>query len=267
MVCLLLKLNYFQLIMKLALLIGINYQGTESELRGCETDVYNMEKELINFHGYKKDNIKILTTDATGRNIMHYLAKMVIEAYHNRANEIFFHYSGHGSHLKDNNGDETDGRDECIIPVDYNLCGVITDDLLHSYFSYIPETCKCTCIFDCCHSGTILDLEYQYQRDEKQNPFSTVKSNVLLLTGCRDDQTSADALIDQKWQGAMTNAFLYSMETLDRDVTCYMLLAQMRSYLSENGYTQVPQLCSSKRLTNTSIFCSNGLIEPHIILP
>jgi hypothetical protein len=42
---------------------------------------------------------------------------------------LFFSYSGHGSQVVDKNGDETDSRDEVILPLDFN---VITDDELNT---------------------------------------------------------------------------------------------------------------------------------------
>ncbi len=38
------------------------------------------------------------------------------------------HYSGHGGSAKDKTGDEDDGKDETMIPVDYKTSGQIKDD-------------------------------------------------------------------------------------------------------------------------------------------
>ena len=45
-----------------ALLIGINYFGTNNELRGCINDVHNM-RELLISQGFDKSNMVILTDD------------------------------------------------------------------------------------------------------------------------------------------------------------------------------------------------------------
>lgn len=47
---------------KRALLIGINYRETPSELRGCINDVNNV-KEFLLTKGYKEKYITILTDD------------------------------------------------------------------------------------------------------------------------------------------------------------------------------------------------------------
>ena len=54
--------------------------------------------------------------------------------------EIFFHYSGHGSQIRDvASGDELDGRDEIIVPLDFRRAGIITDDDLF----HIIKNVKC----------------------------------------------------------------------------------------------------------------------------
>ena len=41
---------------------------------------------------------------------------------------LFFLYSGHGSKKRDKDGDEVDGYDETICPLDYKSAGHIDDD-------------------------------------------------------------------------------------------------------------------------------------------
>jgi hypothetical protein len=77
---------------------------------------------------------------------------------------IHVHYSGHGAYVKDENGDEEDGYDETLVPVDYYKKGQITDDdVFKKLVSKMPEGATLTCLMDCCHSGTVLDLPYQYK--------------------------------------------------------------------------------------------------------
>ena len=73
---------------------------------------------------------------------------------------LYFHFIGHGSHLqhKDNkhNFDVTG-----IAPIDYNECGYITQQMLTEYLVYnIPSDVTCYCIFDCAHSGSLLELKH-----------------------------------------------------------------------------------------------------------
>lgn len=259
---------------KLALLIGINYKDTSSELKGCINDVNNMKTFLITQCDYKEENIKILTDNTTVKptamNILNEIGRLIIASYHNKSDQLFIHYSGHGTYIADQNGDEKDNRDEAIVPLDYKTAGLITDDVLHDYFSYLPTGCNCVCLFDCCHSGTILDLKYNYIKTDEndiENEASDISSNVIMISGCRDIQTSADAFIDGNWAGAMTVAFLETMKKFNNNVTCFNLLKSMREYLEQKGYQQYPQICSSRKLYNTSIFtCNRSIITPYMTL-
>ena len=72
-------------------------------------------------------------------------------------------YSGHGGQTKDRDGDEPDGYDEVIYPVDFRQVGHITDDEMHRIMvRVLAPGVRLTAIFDSCHSGTALDLPYIY---------------------------------------------------------------------------------------------------------
>lgn len=247
--------------MKYALLVGINYRSTKAELKGCINDVKHIHTYLVEDRGYLPENIVVLTEDThkkpTGMNIMHALGTLILKAHTKNAEELWFHYSGHGSYTADKDGDEDDGRDETIVPLDYKQNGMITDDQLHDYISNIPRNCKLFCIFDCCHSGTMLDLKWRYEgqsRNVCENSDSKINSKIMMFSGCADIQTSADAHIKGKWAGAMTTAFL---ECIGRSVTCYELLDNMRDYMQENHYSQKPRLTCSYKLSDSDIFPKN----------
>lgn len=96
---------------------------------------------------------------------------------------LFFHFSGHGGQVKDRNGDEVDGMDDVIYPVDHSNTGPLIDDEMHEIMlRYLPPGVRFTAIFDCCHSGTGLDLPYVYNSDgtlKKYNPAKAVAQTVL----------------------------------------------------------------------------------------
>lgn len=70
---------------------------------------------------------------------------------------------GHGGQTKDLDGDEPDGFDEVIYPVDFRHNGHITDDEMHRIMVRpLQGGVRLTAIFDSCHSGTALDLPYIY---------------------------------------------------------------------------------------------------------
>ena len=248
---------------KKALLIGINYRGSNCELNGCENDVFSIKKVLVQKLGYNEKDIVVMTENVgpkpTKKNILNEISKLAISAYNEKLDEIWFHYSGHGINIVDKSGDEKDGYDECLCPLDYNTKGLITDDLLHSYFSKLPQKTRCVCIMDCCHSGSILDLRYRYLSDKEsvvENKNCKIKGNMISISGCRDDQTSADAYISNDWRGAMTTSLLEVLKASNYSISCGALLFNMRKYLSLSRYKQVPQICSNHKLDHTALFCS-----------
>jgi hypothetical protein len=75
--------------------------------------------------------------------------------------DIFlFSWTGHGTQVKDIDGDEGDGLDEAIRPYDTDYENVITDDELDSYFSRIGAE-GLFLMFESCYSGGLIDVEAQ----------------------------------------------------------------------------------------------------------
>ena len=83
---------------KKALLIGINYTGTQNELYGCINDV-NCIKERICKQGFTENNINIITDltskKATRANILTEFKNLLVNS--KAGDFLFFTYSGHGS--------------------------------------------------------------------------------------------------------------------------------------------------------------------------
>ncbi|KAG6916975.1 Ca(2+)-dependent cysteine protease [Tephrocybe rancida] len=153
---------------KKALCIGINYQGQPNELRGCINDAKHVRDFLISKWGYRAGDIVLLSDDSTNprqrptrQNVLDAMRWLVRGA--KAHDSLFFHYSGHGGQTKDLNGDELDGFDEVIYPMDFKKAGHIIDDEMHDIMvKPLPSGCRLTALFDCCHSGTVLDLPYIY---------------------------------------------------------------------------------------------------------
>ena len=216
-----------------ALLIGINYEGTGMSLRGCINDVESIREFLVNERGYKIENITMLTDHTDIKPTRSNIVRAIADLISSNADELWFHYSGHGVSLKDRDGDEEDGRDEGIVPLDVWQEGIIRDDFLKSLFT-IRDSQKLRAIFDCCHSGTILDISAESS------------GNVLCLSGCLDSQKASDTKIESKWCGALTNSFLACYNSF---IPCYTLVKNMTDYLSILGYSQIPQLEHSRQAT------------------
>jgi len=73
-----------------------------------------------------------------------------------------------GSIEQDLDGDEDDGYDEVIYPIDFKTAGHIVDDDIHDILvKPLPPGCRLTAIFDSCHSATAMDLPYIYSTEGK----------------------------------------------------------------------------------------------------
>lgn len=166
---------------KRAVLIGINYVGQNGELSGCHNDVHNITKYLTRSLGFEQENMMTLLDDGrhqqpTYRNIMSAFDWIVRASQ--PGDTVWIHYSGHGGRLEDQDGDEEDGYDETLIPVDFQSEGQIRDDdLLKRLVKPMKAGVLVTCLMDCCHSGTVLDLPYNFIADgehmgmERNNAF------------------------------------------------------------------------------------------------
>ena len=169
---------------KLALIMGLNYEGSNYELGGCQNDADNLRQLLPEYFRYNSDDITIMTDKSIGRlwpsreNILGQLERLINQVETENIEECWISFSGHGSYLKDTGGDEIDGRDECLCPLDVTTQGVIRDDVINSYLRRIPSTCRVICLFDCCHSGTMGDLAYRYSYQLKPGRRYRVRQRV-----------------------------------------------------------------------------------------
>ena len=72
--------------------------------------------------------------------------------------------AGHGTKLVDQSGDEDDGYDEALVPLDFRESGMILDDdLFDILIARLSDGVHMVSLMDCCHSGTILDLPYIFK--------------------------------------------------------------------------------------------------------
>lgn len=254
--------------MKKALLIGINYKGTENELNGCLNDVANVNTMLITQFNYSSSNITILTDDTpvkpTRDNILSALNNVCTSSV--EGDEIWIHYSGHGSYVRDTNGDETDGNDEAIVPLDFQENGFIIDDVIKATFSKLHPKSRCVVVFDSCHSGTCSDLPYCYNSvmSTQTDKVNKVQADVIMISGCRDNQTSADANIGNKWTGAITYFLTKVLSANKYAIQLGNLVNGIRTELKNNGYAQYPVLTSSRPINLQKFFCLNGDSKPYV---
>ena len=211
---------------KFALIVGINRYSTPGmDLSGCVNDAKNIKEFLIDCGGFEEGGIKmLLDNDATKANILGHLNWLVSKG--TPGIELFYYHSGHGSQVYDVSGDEEDQLDEILIPYDHDWNDPFLDDYLADVFAKLPAGAFLSMICDTCHSGSMTKdivrniavpkemAEKMKGKDLKVRKFG-VKKDIskspqrhILLSGCKDDQTSSEAFIGGVRQGAMTYNFL-----------------------------------------------------------
>jgi hypothetical protein len=248
---------------RVALCIGVNYTGQEAALRGCVNDVSALAEVLQQRFGFA---VTALTDDTPTRPtraaIIEAVRALVAESNAPGVESVFMSYSGHGAQLPDAGGDEPDGQDEVLVPIDYLSAGYITDDELHALLRGLG--CPAVLLFDSCHSGSILDLRYRYEAAgvPAGEGAADLKQRVVCLSGCSDAGESADAYVERsrRFQGAMTTAFLHVLARRSYEATCFELLAGVQARIRAMGHQQVPQLSSSAPIDPAQRFCGGGTL-------
>jgi len=263
---------------KKALLIGINrYRIAGADLRGCVNDVRNMQSALTSYYGFRSADITLLTDLAATTKAMRAAIAGLVKGS-KKGDVLLLHYSGHGSNVPDDNGDEADRRDEILCPTDLDWKDPLRDDWLRTTFDKLPAGVSLTAIMDCCHSGTntraiqppdapsiprYLPNPWDIMAEESNRKLrgtvvgqlrtssravrkktDVVNANIpeLLITGCRDTQTSADAYIDGSYNGALTYYLAQTIKQAKGQLSYRELHSRMVPQLKEGGYDQVPQL-------------------------
>ncbi|XP_076949159.1 metacaspase-1-like [Bidens hawaiensis] len=262
---------------KKAVIVGVSYKNTHHELRGCINDAKYMKHLLITKFHFHESMIVMLTEEETdpsriptGLNMRAALYWLINGCQ--PGDSLLFHFSGHGSRQRNHNGDEMDGFDETLCPLDFETDGMIIDDEINATIVRpLPYGVRLHAIIDSCHSGTVLDLPFlcrmnstgQYEWEDHRPKSGIWKGTnggeVISISGCDDDQTSADtsALSKITSTGAMTYCFIQAIEHGNAS-TYGSLLSSMRNAIrnaprgfssdggwnGNRGFTQVPQLTS-----------------------
>jgi metacaspase-1 len=263
-----------------ALSIGINKfrNFPQHALKGCVNDVTDMTALFKEILGFDASEITALTDEkATKANIMSALKHMVEESKSGNLNYLVLHISSHGTRILDpGHGNESDHANQAFVPHDVELEGdiwhkdhIITDDELSNLISQLPrENVMFEGFIDTCHSGSgIRGMDLLPDRKPRWLPPPSLSAfrkleavqihrlheglleegmrNHILWTGCWDDQTSADAYINDSWNGAFTRYFCKVIKETNNKSTRIETINMVRNYLREN-YSQVPQVeCSA----------------------
>ncbi len=264
--------------MKRSLHIGINdYPGTESDLLGCVNDA-NDWKDALESRGFEA--ISLLDEEAKKVDMVEAISKIVADT--GRDDIAVITYSGHGTWVPDEDGDEADGRDEALCPYDIAEGNVLTDDELYEIFSERNRGARIIFISDSCHSGTVAkasnlmlgaksDIEKMPKirflapqfyikgdqkllsralRVEKAPSKGKIRASSLLLSGCKDTEYSYDAWFEGKANGAFTYVALQTLEKLNHDASYRDWHKAIREMLPHRQYPQTPQISGSSYQKN-----------------
>ncbi|MDQ3486685.1 MAG: caspase family protein [Acidobacteriota bacterium] len=277
---------------KRALLIGINkYLIPGTDLRGCVNDVADLGATLTEFSGFKKSDLTVLIDKAATRKAIVSGIQKLMKA--SKTGDVaLLHYSGHGSNVPDDvsRRDEADGRDEILCPYDLNWDDPLRDDWLRDTLDDVAAGVHLSVIMDCCHSGTntraiqppdapvkprYLPSPWGIAREESRRPNPKSVTGELrrstraarrakdivdadipevLITGCRDSQTSADAFIDGRFNGALTFSLIQAIRASKGRLTYRELHQRASAALKKRKFEQVPQLESRRAQFDLPVF-------------
>ena len=222
---------------KRAFMVGISHYDTAltgyqwNNINGVE-DV-NLLSPILKKQGFTLTTL--LDEQATYDNITNQLSRFAEKT--KKGDIVYLHFSAHGQPVEDTNGDEEDGWDEAIIPIDayklykksvYEGKKHLLDDQLNKYVQKIREKIGPTgflyVVIDACHAGTssrandetVRGTKVGFTYNNKVFKPSTQKkshykieasakmSHVLYLEACRPDQINTEIKIDGKRYGPLS---------------------------------------------------------------
>ncbi|MER8043621.1 caspase family protein [Streptomyces sp. NPDC094032] len=216
----------------LSLHLGLNnvdpdrYDGWDGSLVACENDARDMAR-IARAAGFAPT--VLLTKECTVDRITAALRETAGKL--TDGDILLFTYSGHGGQVPDVTGGdhEADRRDETLVFYDRQFL----DDEVHQEFLRFGKGVRIVTFFDCCHSGTSIEMpdaaddggRYMpepkqielYERDKdfyddlKRSLAKAAAERgdgagppVILVSACQDNQVAADGAVN----GAFTEALL-----------------------------------------------------------
>jgi len=227
----------------LSIHIGLNsvdpdhYEGWDGTLAACEADAKDMQaiakKRLFG-------STRLLTSEATSTAVIGAIRTGAKQL--KKGDLLFISYSGHGGQVRDTNRDEEKDRyDETWLLFDRQL----VDDELYALFGEFKPGVRIFVLSDSCHSGTVVRaipafvgggprvramprsvgkkveaahaaLYRKIQKDAGPAETARIRSSVVLISGCQDNQLSSDgdrnglftARLRSVWRGGKFNGNL-----------------------------------------------------------
>jgi hypothetical protein len=173
--------------------------------------------------------------------------------------------------MNDASGDEPDGKDEAFVPHDigekngkWDPARIISDDELHDLFISLPQSVLLEVYLDTCHSGSCLrgaefgihapkaryiappDHEFtkgtaKMRGFKLSRPKEVAGQHHILWTGCKSNETSADAYFNGRYNGAFTYYLVKVTRDSKNKLSRKDVIVKMRA-LMKGKFAQNPQL-------------------------
>ena len=249
---------------KRALLVGINDYQNVTKLGGCVNDVLRMKNLLVNKFQFPEVNIIVLTDkQATRAGMIKAFRQELIEKA-KPGDIIVFHYSGHGSRMKDVHKDEIDGWDSTIVPQDSRAGDIfdLSDDEINDLLLELAQkTANITCVLDSCHSGNATrgGATVRQIPDDLRDPpvttrttrgtetkgasgFRPISANYVLIAGSKAHQLSNEFIVEGQRQGALTFYLTEALKKAGEQTTYRDLMDEVSRQVSARFPSQEPDL-------------------------
>lgn len=216
--------NAFKKPTRKALLIGLNYAGTDMEMPKCMDDIKRAKQYLMGCRHYREEDIVVLCDDAsvppealaTHDNILKEVQKIAAE----KPDEVWFHFAGHscGQDRRDPSREyRTNGSG--ILPLDHAAKGAIPNNVLaHKIINELSLVSSLIAITDSHNSGMDLGVPFKFRAGCKEcestlaiNQWQGARNFVKLNRDCtilccaRDPKLADDLEVCRTWRTALSN--------------------------------------------------------------
>jgi hypothetical protein len=242
--------------------VAINdYPAGERKLRGCLNDSVVWMAWFAR-RGWRTESL--WNERATGGNIATAIARLMDDS--EPGERVAIHFSGHGSQIRDSDGDEADELDECYCPWDVKTNGPLRDDELYRLFQRRGEGVRLYLIADCCHSGSLhrrprfestryLQLESFGPPGRSRRAPAVVRAAGLLLAACGEGERAREIVVRGRAHGVLTRAAIQSLGGMPPGVSHRSWLRAIRKRVAGTG--QTPNLVGQSQLLDEPVFGEN----------
>ena len=232
-----------------------NYRGADNDLRGCLNDQQDFAEKLRSL--FPNISLKLVQDEDCKKT--RFVSEIRASFVAMPTGVLIIQYSGHGTYVKDVHGDDEDGFDEGL----YFRDGVLIDDNINALMEEKPAGLLVVFLFDSCFSDTVtrriddykkgrfLASEIMPEQYNVKKKFNSAPVNWIAFSGCGEHQTSADAYIDGRYNGAFT---FYAVKTLQKGLTYKQWYSKIREHLPSTEFDQIPGLDGPEELLNRIVF-------------